>query len=161
MDDRYETVRNQFARKLLSRKDLGKLKDLDRDGVIDLDDAKYMFDEDSSDSDGDGTSNLLERAFGGDSLGPDTKRNMPRRLPAKGGKQRISFVQYQSDFNEEGIEYIVERSTDLRTWTTSGVSNMASETNDIGGGMERVVWQSDAKVVDGSRQYLRLRIRTK
>jgi hypothetical protein len=120
-----------------------------------------MFDSDEADSDGDGKSNLLERAFGSDSLGPDTKRNMPRRMPSKAGKQRISFVQYQSDFNEEGIEYIVERSTDLRTWTTSGVSVMASETNDIGGGMERVVWQSDAKVVDGSRQYLRLRIRTK
>ena len=161
MDERYSSVRNDFARKLLARKDLGKISDLDGDGDTDLDDAKAMFDSDEADSDGDGKSNLLERAFGSDSLGPDTKRNMPRRMPSKAGKQRISFVQYQSDFNEEGIEYIVERSTDLRTWTTSGVSVMASETNDIGGGMERVVWQSDAKVVDGSRQYLRLRIRTK
>ena len=118
MDDRYASVRAKFARKLLSRKDLGKIKDLDGDGDTDLDDAKAMFDSDEADSDGDGTSNLLERAFGGDSLGPDTKGNMPRRrMPSKGGKQRISFVQYQTAFNEEGIEYIVERSTDLRTWT--------------------------------------------
>ena len=117
MDDRYTSVRAKFARKLLSRKDLGKIKDLDGDGDTDLDDAKAMFDSDEADSDGDGTSNLLERAFGGDSLGPDTKRNMPRRMPSKGGKQRISFVQYKTAFNEEGIEYIVERSTDLRTWT--------------------------------------------
>ena len=161
MDDRYTSVRAKFARKLLARKDLGKIKDLDGDGDTDLDDAKAMFDDDEADSDGDGKSNLLERAFGTDSLGPDTKRNMPRRMPSKAGKQRISFVQYQADFNEEGIEYIVELSTDLRTWTTSGVSQVVGETNDIGGGMERVVWQSDAKVVDGSRQYLRLRVRTK
>jgi hypothetical protein len=161
MDDRYSSVRAKFARKLLARKDLGKIKDLDGDGDTDLDDAKAMFDSDEADSDGDGKSNLLERAFGSDSLGPDTKRNMPRRMPSKAGKQRISFVQYQSGFNEEGIEYIVERSTDLRTWTTSGVSQVAGETNDIGGGMERVVWQSTAAVVNGSRQYLRLRIRTK
>jgi hypothetical protein len=161
MDDRYTSVRAKFARKLLARKDLGKIKDLDGDGDTDLDDAKAMFDADEADSDGDGKSNLLERAFGTDSLGPDTKRNMPRRLPSKAGKQRISFVQYQSDFNEEGIEYIVERSTDLRTWTSSGVSQVAGETNDIGGGMERVVWQSTAAVANGSRQYLRLRIKTK
>jgi hypothetical protein len=140
---------------------LGKIKDLDGDGDTDLDDAKAMFDADEADSDGDGKSNLLERAFGTDSLGPDTKRNMPRRMPSKAGKQRISFVQYQTAFNEEGIEYIVERSTDLRTWTTSGVSQVVGETNDIGGGMERVVWQSTAAVANGSRQYLRLRIRTK
>ena len=161
MDDRYASVRAKFARKLLSRKDLGKIKDLDGDGDTDLDDAKAMFDSDEADSDGDGTSNLLERAFGGDSLGPDTKRNMPRRMPSKGGKQRISFVQYKTAFNEEGIEYIVERSTDLRTWTQLGVSQVPAETNDIGGGMERVVWQSTAAVANGSRQYLRLRVRTK
>ena len=161
MDDRYTSVRDKFARKLLARKDLGKIKDLDGDGDTDLDDAKAMFDADEADSDGDGKSNLLERAFGTDSLGPDTKRNMPRRMPSKAGKQRISFVQYQTAFNEEGIEYIVERSTDLRTWTTSGVSQVVGETNDIGGGMERVVWQSTAAVANGSRQYLRLRIRTK
>jgi hypothetical protein len=87
---------------------------------------------------------------------------MPRRLPSKAGKQRISFVQYHDDFNEEGIEYIVERSTDLRTWTGEAegdVSKVSSE--NIGGGMERVVWQSDAAVENGKRQYLRLRIRTK
>jgi hypothetical protein len=161
MDDRYASVRDNFARKLLARKDLGKIKDLDGDGDTDLDDAKAMFDDDEADSDGDGVSNLLERAFGGDSLGPDSKRNMPRRMPSKGNKQRISFVQYKTAFNEEGIEYIVERSTDLRTWTTSGVSQINAETNDIGGGMERVVWQSSAAVVNGSRQYLRLRIKTK
>ena len=162
MDDRYTSVRTKFARKLLARKDLGKIKDLDGDGDTDLDDAKAMFDSDEADSDGDGTSNLLERAFGGDSLGPDTKRNMPRRMPSKGGKQRISFVQYKTAFNEEGIEYIVERSPDLRTWTGEAeghVSKVGSE--DIGGGMERVVWQSTAAVANGSRQYLRLRIKTK
>ena len=66
-------------------------KDLDRDGDIDTDDAKLMFDEDSADSDGDGVSNLLERAFGGDSLGPDDKPVKPRRMPTKAdGKQRRS-----------------------------------------------------------------------
>jgi hypothetical protein len=156
MDDRYISVRKKFARKLLARKVLNGF------GAMTENDANAMFDSDEADSDGDGKSNLLERAFGTDSLGPDTKRNMPRRLPSKAGKQRISFVQYHDDFNEEGIEYIVERSTDLRTWTGEAegdVSKVSSE--NIGGGMERVVWQSDAAVENGKRQYLRLRIRTK
>ena len=127
-----------------------------------------MFDEDSSDSDGDGMSNLLERAFGGDSLGPDDKRLTPRRLPATNGKQRISFLQYQDSFNDEGIEYIVEVSSDLRTWTTAGVSQVDLDSGtvgvqgaDMGGGMERVIYQTDAAVANGQKQFLRLRIRTK
>ena len=139
--------------------------------------AKAMMDADSSDSDGDGMSNLLERAFGGDSLGPDDKRITPRALPSTDDKQRITFVKYDDDSNEEGIEYIVEVSTDLRTWkeydpndeTASGPGIKQVDINgvtdgkgaEIGGGMERVVYETVNKVADGQQQFLRLRIKTK
>ena len=155
MDDRYDALKNVFARRLKNLKG-GTLAE-----------AKAMMDADTSDSDGDGMSNLLERAFGGDSLGPDDKRVEPRMQTSRNGKQRITFVQYGDDYNEEGIEYIVERSTDLRTWLTSGISQVDLDPNsdakgsEIGGGMERVTYETDAAVANGQQQYLRLRIKTK
>ena len=113
-------------------------------------------------------SNLLERAFGGDSLGPDSKRITPRALPTRSGKQRLTFLKYLDTYNEEGIEYIVEKSTDLRHWTTAGVSQVDLDSGtggvqgaELGGGMERVVYETDDAVVDGKRQFIRLRVRTK
>ena len=42
-----------------------------------------LFDSDNYDSDGDGISNLMERAFGGDSLTNDSKSIMPRSIRKK------------------------------------------------------------------------------
>ena len=112
----------------------------------------------------------MERAFGGDSLSSDAKDTLPRSIKKPGSKkQRITFQQYRSDYNAEGIQYIVERSTDLRTWTTSGVSQVdlspASPGDpkgiDVGGGMERVLWETTADRATGKAQFLRVRVRTK
>ncbi|MBT3667086.1 MAG: hypothetical protein HN548_06370 [Opitutae bacterium] len=67
-------------------------------------------------------SNFMERLFEGDSMSSDTMTVLPRSVNKKDGKQRITFQKYQDTYNSEGIEYIVERSTDLRTWTISGVT---------------------------------------
>ena len=64
----------------------------------------------------------MERLFEGDSMSSDTMTVLPRSVNKKDGKQRITFQKYQDTYNSEGIEYIVERSTDLRTWTISGVT---------------------------------------
>ena len=169
MDPRYELERNKFARKLFAKKNLKGLIDLDGSGSITVEDAKLLFDSDDFDSDGDGVSNFMERAFGGDSLGSDSKTTLPRSINKKDGKQRITFQKYSSEYNSEGIEYIVETSTDLRTWSTTGVSQVdlngpSTDGNgvDIGGGMERVLYETSGTTTSkGGKQFLRVRVRTK
>jgi hypothetical protein len=168
MDPRYEKERDKFARKLFSKKTLKGLIDLDGSGSITIEDAKLLFDSDDFDSDGDGISNFMERAFGGDSLSSDAKDTLPRSIRKGDGKQRITFQRYQAQYNDEGIEYIVERSTDLRTWTTSGVTQVdlngadAGKGVDAGGGMERVLYETSAtRNASGGKQFLRVRLRTK
>ena len=80
MDPRYEGERIKFARRLATKKDLKGLIDLNNDGSINIEDAKLMFDADEADSDGDGVNNFMERAFGGDSLGRDADKFMPRPI---------------------------------------------------------------------------------
>jgi hypothetical protein len=169
MDPRYDAVKSKFTRKLLSKAALKGLIDLDGDGSITTADAELLFDSDDYDSDGDGMSNFMERAFGGDSLSNDSKSAKPRPIMKKDGKQRIGFLRYNADSNSEGIEYIVERSTDLRTWTTDGITQVDLNGPDTagmgvpaGGGMERVLYETTATAGSvGGIQYLRVRARTK
>ena len=167
-DPRYDAVKSKFTRKLLSKASLKGLIDLDGDGSITSADAELLFDSDDYDSDGDGMSNFMERAFGGDSLNNDSKSAKPRPIMKKDGKQRIGFLRYNADSNSEGIEYIVERSTDLRTWTTDGIIqvdlNGAATGKGVpaGGGMERVLYETTGGASSvGGTQYLRVRARTK
>jgi hypothetical protein len=179
MDPRYSKERDKFAKRLATKKTLRGLIDLNGDGSINNEDAKLMFDSDDSDSDGDGVNNFMERAFGGDSLGSDAKTTLPRSINKKDGKQRITFQQYQAQYNSEGIEYIVERSTDMRTWIQfdkagSNPNNGIRQIDlngpgnpgngiDAGGGMERVLYEtsSKSKNATGGKQFLRVRVRTK
>jgi hypothetical protein len=169
MDPRYEKERTKFARKLAAKKDLKGLIDLNGDGAVNHLDAELMFDSDETDSDGDGMSNFMERAFGGDSLSSDAKFVLPRSVNKKDGKQRISFQKYQDTYNSEGIEYIVETSSDLRTWTTTGVTQIdlngagtAGKGVNAGGGMERVLFETSGTATSkGGKQFLRVRLRTK
>ena len=133
-------------------------------------DAALLFDSDSADSDGDGVSNLMERAFGGDSLTYDRKASLPRIIKRKDGKQRITFLKYQNVYAaEEGLQYVVESSKDLRKWVPMGGitqidlnGGAAGKGKDVGGGMERVLYMSTSKAKDlGGKQYIRVRIRTK
>ncbi|MFP6750414.1 MAG: hypothetical protein VB855_01945, partial [Pirellulaceae bacterium] len=121
---------------------------------------------DSSDSDGDGVNNLLERAFGMDSLGPDDRKSLPRARNKNDGKQRFIFTRYSSDFltnnpSAEQIEYSVEVSTDLRVWMSGASYTTEESAVDIGGGMERVTWvTTNTADAAGGRQYLRLTVST-
>ena len=167
-DPRYDAVKSKFTRKLLSKASLKGLIDLDGDGSITSADAELLFDSDDYDSDGDGMSNFMERAFGGDSLNNDSKSAKPRPIMKKDGKQRIGFLRYNADSNSEGIEYIVERSTDLRTWTTDGIIQVDlnggadGKGAPAGGGMERVLYETTGGAGSvGGTQYLRVRARTK
>ncbi len=168
-DVRYPSERTKFARRVYNKRSINGLDDLDGDGSTTIADAALLFDSDDADSDGDGVNNLLERAFGSDSLTYDRKASMPRIIKKKDGKQRITFLKYQDIYAaEEGLQYVVERSKDLRKWTTAGMTQIdlnganPGKGKDVGGGMERVTWVSDTKAKDqGGKQYLRVRIRTK
>ena len=72
--------------------------------------ALALFNSDNYDSDGDGVSNLIERAFGGDSLGNDARESRPAPVKTNDGKEYLSFTRYTSDFQSDmGITYIVEK----------------------------------------------------
>ena len=84
--------------------------------------AEQEFDSDHFDSDGDGYSNLFERATGMDSLGFD-QFNAPRLLQSEKGKPRISFVRYTDPLSATGedFQYLIEESVDLRSWVPASV----------------------------------------
>jgi hypothetical protein len=150
MDSRHAAVKLKFR---------SRMQHLRTDLASDNDAADAFFEEDSADSDGDGVSNLLERAFGMDSLGPDKRKDMPRVVKKGDDRQRITFVRFTDAVNAAGenIVYNVELSTDLRTWSTSGVEEEGTAVP-IGGGMERVTFRTSSAVGAGQRQYLRLTV---
>ena len=123
--------------------------------------ATALFDSDKYDSDGDGVSNLLERAFGGDSLGNDSRGARPAPVKTNDGKEYLSFTRYDSDYQSTmGVQYIVEKSTDRRTWSSSGIEQVGSAV-DLGGGMERVVYRTTAATSAGTTQFIRVRVKSK
>ena len=75
----------------------------------------YEFDADNFDSDGDGYSNLFERATGMDSLSFD-RQNMP--LLSKSPEENSNiFCSYSNPLSATGeqFDYIIEESIDLRS----------------------------------------------
>ena len=121
--------------------------------------AIALFNSDNYDSDGDGVSNLLERAFGGDSLGNDSRSSRPAPVKKNDDYEYLSFDRYNDDFQDDmGITYIVEESSDRRTWTE--ISSPES-TTDLGGGMERVVYRTSDPTTAGNTQFIRVRVKAK
>ena len=109
-DFRFDTKKTQFRQRFPN---------------ISAEKADYKFNSDAYDSDGDGLTNLEERAFGGDSLGNDSRSVGPKKISKPNdSKNYISFTRYKDTFNDgdDRIEYIVETSSDLRTWSSSGVT---------------------------------------
>jgi hypothetical protein len=131
------------------------------------DKAAYLFDRDDQDSDGDGLTNLEERAFGADSLMSDKGDKKPKAIRKKDGYEYITFNRYQNDYNDgdDRIEYIVETSRDLRTWTsdkdTTNGPLLIGSAIDIGGGMEKVIFRSREKRTDNGEKQLYIRVRVK
>ena len=149
-DVRYEGVKTDALSRIQSKMGISGEK------------ALALFNSDNYDSDGDGVSNLLERAFGGDSLSNDSGDTLPKPIKKKSdGKEYLTFTRFNSTYQADmGLQYIVEKSTDLRTWTTSGVELVGSAT-DIGGGMERVVYRTTAATSAGTTQYIRVRVKAR
>jgi hypothetical protein len=149
LDARYDDVKTAALSRIAAKKGISGEK------------ALALFNSDNYDSDGDGVSNLIERAFGGDSLGNDSRANRPAPVKTSDGKEYLSFTRYNSDYqNDMGLEYIVEKSTDRRTWTTSGVEQHGTAV-DLGGGMERVVYRTTSATTAGNTQFIRVRVKAK
>ena len=122
--------------------------------------ARKVFNEDYADSDGDGYSNLFERAIGTDSLGPDKRHHLPQQVVMADNKQRITFVRYKTpkQTTGEAFEYHVEQSQDLQTWNKFGLTE--ESVIELGENMERVTVVTSSAITPGERKFLRLRIST-
>ena len=160
MDDRFDGKKASFKTRMKLKPKFSGISD---------DKAARLFDSDNYDSDGDGVSNLMERAFGGDSLVNDRKSILPKAIRKKDGYEYIVFNRFTDEYNtgDDKIEYIVETSRDLRTWyDTSDTTNgpeLLSTPEDLGGGMERVVFRSrQTRTANGNtRQYIRVRVKAR
>jgi len=147
-DVRYNRILGRFSSRLVAR-------------GLDLAESTEVFDEDYSDSDGDGFSNLFERSMGLDSLGPENPEYLPLKVKdTTDGRQGISFIRYQDPIQTTGedLRYIVERSINLRTWTRVGVTHDISRDINLGGGMERVTFYTDEPLRKGGKNFLRIRV---
>jgi len=148
-DARYDGVKNAALARIAAKRGISGEK------------ALALFNSDNYDSDGDGVSNLLERAFGGDSLGNDSRGARPAPVKANDNKEYLSFTRYNSDYQTSmGVQYIVEKSSDRRTWSSSGVEQVGTAV-DLGGGMERVVYRTTAATSAGSTQFIRVRVKAR
>ena len=120
--------------------------------------AEYEFDQNHSDSDGDGFSNLFERALAMDSLSYDRNGGF-QQIKTSDGIPSISFLKYKDPLSSTGenFEYQIEESNNLRIWTPASVR--LTSTIDIGDDMERVTYKSNS-AANNSVLFLRLRVVT-
>ena len=68
----------------------------------------------NADSEGDGISNLLEFAFGGDALGHNDFNLQPQLLLRQDGSNQYEFNYLRR--NDGGLNYDIETSTNLTDW---------------------------------------------
>ena len=146
-DPRYHSLRNRFLNRRMNQ----------RAGWTE-NQAAYEFDADHFDSDGDGYSNLFERATAMDSLGFD-QQNGPLLMQPENGKTRISFVRYANPLSSTGeqFQYLIEESLDLRSWMPASVV-LESQVN-LGAGMERLTYEASQSTQPEVQKFLRLKIR--
>lgn len=100
-----------------------------------------------ADPDGDGLPNLLEYALGLNPLAADPP---PLQLSASTAKILLTYTR---PAGMPGLTYEIERSPDLATWTTLGVTH---EQIDLFEALE--VWQGSVPHGESSPQFLRLRV---
>jgi len=146
-DPRYASLKNKY----LSRKRLSASPMISEESLI------TEFDNDQADSDGDGYSNLFERALGMDSLGFD-RSGGPSMMVREDHKPSISFIRYSNPLLSTGEEfsYLIEQSTNLLTWTSANV-DLVSRVY-LGEGQERVTYVLSGSADNLKTNFLRLRI---
>jgi hypothetical protein len=110
---------------------------------------------DAADPDGDGIPNLVEFAF---NLNPRTVSQpaWPRAFVQNVSGQDFFFVQYIQRNAPAGIQYILQTSTDMRSWNSAEAAVDSATDNDDGTSLVTVHLLSS--VGDTSRQFLRVTI---
>lgn len=117
-----------------------------------------------ADPDGDGLSNLLESAFGGNPNASDSAAISPL-LDIVGDKIQITFI---CDSNRQDFTYTVEASNDLTSWTTeiarsvSGATtvpvNNLSIVSDTGTGARFVIVTDNVDISASGKRFLRVKV---
>ncbi|MCH2064721.1 MAG: CotH kinase family protein [Roseibacillus sp.] len=120
----------------------------------------YEVSEDFGDGDNDGMVTMLEFFLGGD---PNVASE--ELLPKAGagtfmmedGEELFLTLTFTREVAADELNYVVEFSSDLVTWTGEGVlvSQLPSENND---GLVTETWRAGAPVPDGGRLFARLRV---
>lgn len=104
------------------------------------------------DPDGDGVSNLLEYALGGDPAVASRDIVPVTGVEAAGEDQYLSIAYSKRD-TAEGIDYVVEVSGDLVTWESG-----ESVTTVVSDGVESAIVRDNTPMTDASRRFIRLRV---
>jgi len=118
----------------------------------------------NADPDGDGLSNLLESAFGGNPKALDSVAISPA-LDVLGDKIQITFI---CDSNRPDLTYTVEASNDLTSWTTEIARSVGGATTipvinlsiifDSGTGARFVTVTDNADISASGKRFLRVKV---
>ncbi len=108
----------------------------------------------TADPDKDGLPNLLEYALGADPRLVDASAHAPV-IGSSNGYPTLTYVRptVWTDVN-----YVVEWSADLKTWSSGGSATTLVSTTDNGDGTTTVVVRSMSPINTAPRQFLRLRV---
>ncbi|MGK0188218.1 MAG: hypothetical protein ACI9R3_004010 [Verrucomicrobiales bacterium] len=99
---------------------------------------------------------LLDYALGADLLGVPAESLVAVQVSETGGQEYLAFT-YVKRTDAEGINFIVEVSTDLENWS-SGDNLVNLSTIDNGNGTTTITTGSPFDQVNGSTNYMRLRV---
>lgn len=104
-----------------------------------------------ADPDGDGLSNLLEYALGGD---PATANNeiAPLLGTETVGESAYLSIAFTKNADAQGIDYVVEVSSDLVTWESTGSTTVVEED------ATAAIIRDNVALTDSDRRFIRLRV---
>lgn len=103
-----------------------------------------------ADPDGDGLSNLLEYALGGD---PATANSeiAPLLGTETVGESTYLSIAFTKNANAQGIDYVVEASSDLVTWESAGSTTVVEDAT-------TAIIRDNVALTDSDRRFIRLRV---
>ena len=111
-------------------------------------DATTFTGDPNADDNGEGINNLLQYALAG---------TTPVQLPTAANDGGFLTISFRRNLAADDARITVQRSTDLRTWTSGEDVASVSETRNADG-TATYVWRSTHSFVESPREFLRLRV---